>query len=219
MKNRKAVYYILMFLPLVIVLIALPFLPDRIPAHYGADGEVTRWGSKFETLLFPVLTIIFGAVMLVVAQAAGKSEKDGKNNEQVTVIAGIVSLLVFNALTLFFLYTDFNQVEDLGDVRFGINQIFFTLLGAGMIVMGNIMPKLRMNSVAGLRTKWSMKNEKVWKKCQRFGGISFILGGICMIILCFLTEDQICLAVSLGVLGILLAVDVWYTYLAAKADT
>lgn len=218
MKNRKAVYYILMFLPLVLVLIALPFLPEQIPAHYGADGTVTRWGSKFETLIFPVVTIIFGAVMLVVAQAAGKNEEDGKNNEKVTVIAGLASLAVFDVMTCFFLYTDFNQVEDLGDVPFGNSQILFTVFGAGMIVLGNVMPKLRMNSVAGLRTKWSMKNETVWKKCQRFGGISFIVGGICMIIACFLAEDDACLAVSLGILCVLIVVDVWYTYLAAKED-
>ena len=33
---------------------------DQIPAHYGADNQVDRWGSKYESLIFPLLTILFG---------------------------------------------------------------------------------------------------------------------------------------------------------------
>ena len=56
------------------------------------------------------------------------------------------------------------------------------------IILGNIMPKLRMNSVVGLRSVWSMKNETTWKKGQRFGGISFIVSSIIIIMVCFFDE-------------------------------
>ncbi|MDV6379091.1 DUF1648 domain-containing protein [Sporosarcina sp. GW1-11] len=32
-------------------------LPDQIPAHFGANGEVDRYGSKFELLLLPIIGI------------------------------------------------------------------------------------------------------------------------------------------------------------------
>ena len=32
------------FLPLAVVLIALQFLPELIPAHYDMNNQVTRWG-------------------------------------------------------------------------------------------------------------------------------------------------------------------------------
>ena len=35
MKTKKWLYYTLMLLPLAATLIALPLLPDQIPAHYG----------------------------------------------------------------------------------------------------------------------------------------------------------------------------------------
>lgn len=41
-----------MLLPLSVVLVSLQFLPDQIPAHYGISGEVDRWGSKYEILIF-----------------------------------------------------------------------------------------------------------------------------------------------------------------------
>ena len=61
------------------------------------------------------------------------------------------------------------------------------------------MPKLRMNSIAGLRTVWSMKNETTWKKSQRFGGISFIVGGVIIIIVCFLTKGFSCFWWTMGI--------------------
>lgn len=59
MKTKKIILYIFMYLPLAAVFIALPFLPDTIPAHYNFHGEITRWGSKYESLIFPVFTIFF----------------------------------------------------------------------------------------------------------------------------------------------------------------
>ena len=64
MKKKMVVFYSLMFLPLAVVLIALQFLPEQIPAHYDMNNQVTRWGSKYETLIFPVITVLFGYFML-----------------------------------------------------------------------------------------------------------------------------------------------------------
>ena len=46
MKKQRTIFYILMFLPAPVTLVSLLFLPDQIPAHYGFDNQVTRWGSK-----------------------------------------------------------------------------------------------------------------------------------------------------------------------------
>ncbi len=78
MKNKKTVYYILMYLPLVVSLIALPHLPEKIPAHYGVDNQVDRWGSKYEVLLFPVISILMGYFLLGMAKLAAKKEEHGK---------------------------------------------------------------------------------------------------------------------------------------------
>ena len=67
MKKIKTSYLILyvflMLLPLILTLAALPHLPEEIPAHYGFSGQVDRWGNKYEALIFPVITICFGALM------------------------------------------------------------------------------------------------------------------------------------------------------------
>lgn len=216
MKAKKIILYVLMFLPLGFCLIALPFLPEQIPAHYGFNNQVDRWGSKYEVLIFPLISILFGIIMLVAAWYASKKEESGKNNENICIITGICCLVLFNAMAAYFLYTDFNQVQNLSSTGININQLIFAIIGIFMIIIGNIMPKTRLNSIIGLRTKWSMKNEAVWKKSQRFGGISFITAGIIIFVISLLTSGFTCLLISLSIILAVSIIDVIYTYIAAK---
>lgn len=218
MKTKKTIYYILMYLPFVIALIALQYLPDRIPAHYGFDHQVTRLGSKYEALLYPAVTILMGYFLLVMAKLAAKQEEHGKNNENVVIITGILVLFLFNVLNGYSLYTNFHRIENLSSVPLDINQLVYSILGILMIVAGNIMPKLKMNSIAGLRTHWSMKNETTWKKSQRAGGISFMIGGAVIIGICIITRGIPCLLSVLGILIILTVIDVFLTYKIAEKN-
>ena len=125
--------------------------------------------------------------------------------------SGLV-LILFNVLNGYSLYTDFNKVENLSSIPLDINQLVFGIVGVLMIVTGNIMPKLRMNSIIGLRTHWSMKNEVTWKKCQRIGGISFIVGGIIIIGVCIVLKGTSCLLSVLGIWVMLIVIDFFSTY-------
>ena len=217
MKNKKIVYcmyYILMFLPLAVTVISLLFLPDRIPAHYGSDNQVTRWGSKYETLIFPAETLICGAIMTAVAKSAAGKERE--NNEKAVVIIGMAVLLLFNLMTVYFLCADFRQISNLSDMPVDITGLVFCYLGAVIILCGILMPGLKRNSMIGLRTKWSMKNEVTWKKSQKFGGISFIIAGVCIIIVSLQTKGTTCVIWSLGLLTADAVIDVIYTYIAAR---
>lgn len=216
MKKRKTIFLILMLLPLLAILAALLFLPEEIPAHYGFDGQVDRWGSKYETLIFPALTISFGLFMLLISKISAKQEKTGTNNEKICIITGIICLLLFNALTGYYLYMAFHNVKDLFSASIDVNQVEFTLLGILLIVVGNMMPKARLNSVMGLRTSWSMKNEVTWRKSQRFGGITFMIVGILMIAACCFTKGFTCCLLSMGLLIASIPVDIYYTYRIAK---
>ena len=218
MNKKKTVCYILMYLPLVVVLIVLPHLPEKIPAHYGFDNQVDRWGSKYETLLFPVVSILMGYFLFGMAKLAAKKEEHGENNKNVTIIVGILVLILLNALNVYSLYTSFNKVENLSFVSLDIGQLVFGIIGMLMIVTGNLMPKLRMNSMIGLRTHWSMKNEVTWKKSQHIGGISFIIGGVIITCICIALKGTPCLLSVSGVWAILIVTDVFLTYRIAKIN-
>ena len=213
MKTKNIIYFLLMFLPLLISFFALPFLPEQIPAHYNFEGEVDRFGSKYETLIFPVCTILMGVFMLWMAKIGAKeSEKNGK----IVFFTGMGISVWFTAMHCYSLFMDFKNAANLNDFEFDINQIFCILLGAGMVVMGCFMPELKNNSLIGLRTSWSMKNDITWEKSQRFGGISFIVTGILTALTGAVFEG---LTAMLAAMGLILAdtiICVIYSYKIAK---
>ena len=67
----------------------------------------------------------------------------------------------------------------------------------------------------GLRTKWSMKNEVTWEKSQKFGGISFVISGACIVVSSLFTEGAMCVVWSLGILVVDVIIDIIYTRIAA----
>ena len=64
--NVKKLFYTLMFLPLIVSMIAVIFLPDLIPVHYNIKNEIDRWGSKYEILIIPIIIILLGHFLLFI---------------------------------------------------------------------------------------------------------------------------------------------------------
>ncbi len=64
--NRRQWLIGLPIFSVVITLFSLLFLPDIIPIHYDSSWKIDRYGSKFELLLIPGVTILlslfFGAL-------------------------------------------------------------------------------------------------------------------------------------------------------------
>lgn len=171
-----AVCGILTLLPMVITTVAvLWFLPDTIPAHYGISGEVDRWGSKYESFILPGISLVFGVAMLLGAWISGRSSrKEVEQGSRIFVIAGNVSLALFNVMTLFFLYTSWAQMEHLEGVpEIGL-RILFAVIAIMLLILGAVMPQVKQNAWFGVRTKWTMQSVSVWEKSQRFGGRLFM---------------------------------------------
>ena len=183
-KNKKILYIFLISLPLLITLIALNFLPEQIPAHYGANGEVTRWGSKYESLIVPIISIFFGGIMFIITQASLKNPEN-KNNAKTIFVSNLIFALTFNVLTIVFLITSFNKVTNLNDVF--SSKLISIALGISIILIGYILPKCKRNGFIGIRTPATLVDDDVWFKTHKFFGKLFIiLGCIFSVIACFI---------------------------------
>ena len=175
LKTLYAVSILLILLTLAAPLAALPFLPDSIPAHYNAAGTVDRWGSKYETLIFPAFLVPYGAIWTACGRLWRKQPE--KTAELLWMIGNIAQFAVFDLMLAYFLYADFRQVQRLPDLPLDLNRLLCAVTGLGLIALGNWIPKLKKPGPMGLRTPWSVKNEAVWRKCQRFGGWPFAAAG------------------------------------------
>jgi uncharacterized membrane protein len=55
------------------------------------------------------------------------------------------------------------------------------MLGGFFIVIGNVFGKLRWNYTVGIRTPWTLADERVWDQTHRFAGWVFVISGACTI--------------------------------------
>lgn len=156
---------------------ALLVLPVEIPAHYDAAGNITRWGSKYEMLLLPLITLLMGGFLLKVSRWSGK--RTGENRTAVLAI-GCGALLVFNVMTVVFLVKAY-RIAALGTgLELSVSRILFGVTGLLLFCLGNVMPKLRRNGWCGVRTAWTMENDENWRRSQVVGGGVMMAAGLVM---------------------------------------
>jgi len=216
LKRIKIVYILLMVLPLIAVAAALGAMPDQIPAHFGLSGVVNRYGSKYEALIFPIVTLAFGILIIVMGRITSKVKKFGESNEKMTLIVGLICLIFMDLMNFYFLFIEITGMKSIyGGGASGI-KLIFGAMGVMCIVFGAVMPRTKMNSTFGLRTKWSMKDEETWKRSQKFGGITFAVAGALMIFVSIVTEGKYCLLWSMYILIAVSVLDIAYSFIIAN---
>ena len=156
-------------------LVALLVLPAEIPVHYNAAGEVNRWGSKYEMLLLPLVTLLMGAFLLKVSRWSGRK---APGNRTAVLAIGCGALLVFNVMTVVFLVQAY-RIAALGTgLELSVSRILFGITGVLLFCLGNVMPKIRRNGWCGVRTAWTMENDENWRRSQVVGGGVMMAAGL-----------------------------------------
>ncbi|WEV76105.1 SdpI family protein [Bifidobacterium sp. ESL0800] len=223
-KGWNLAMVLLGLLPLIVYLLALPYMPDRVPMHYNAHGELDSWGGKGDWLFFPLFTLLVCLVWLVceipVERSARKQSNAGmsaKTTVRVWIIGGCCMFVVLNVLNVWFIADAFGKGR--GGSVIPLEAILNVVTGLVFIVVGNVMPNTRMNRWSGVRVPGAFKSRESWRRCQRFGGFMFILGGVILVVfgLALHTYDVVNLYAILAiVLVILVAVSIYGVYAGRK---
>ena len=207
----KKLYITLYFLIIIYILgtsLFLSVMPDTVPLHYNFAWEVDRFGSKYEFLIMNLITLVLTYILLITAKDQGKKEQ--KNSEKILVLIAIYSVVFFSVIQFFFQYKTLNYTNK----PLSVDTLKFITLMIGLfqIVFGNIMPKLRRNSFICLRTSWSMSNDVVWQKSQRFAGISSVIVGIFVIIGSIFLNGKGSMIFMLILITVWVAICIFFSY-------
>ena len=224
----KKTMWILSIISIVLTAVALQFMPDLVPMHYNAAGEIDRWGSKYENLIFPLiiiaLTLFWQLMIRYFEKKASKTEdekiqKEALSNANVLSVVSISMSVMYCVMQCFFLYRAYVEANANFDGSvIDTAQMSCILLGVMFVVIGNFMPKTRRNGVVGLRIVWSMHNDITWAKSNRFVGASLIIVGIFTIITSVFVEGMQATGLMLAYLFISLIVMLVYSYRVYKSQ-
>lgn len=196
----KKAMWILSFIPLIGTAIVLQFMPDQVPMHYDFEGNIDRWGSKYEELIFPVIILamsLFWTLFIRYYEKKAIRETDEKesagasSNAKVLGIVGVCMAAMFAVEHGFSLYGAYNEATSGASAwSVDIGKVSVVLMGIIFIVIGNFMTKTRINSTVGVRVSWSMYNDNTWRKSNRFGAYAIMIAGVVTIIMAVILKNS-----------------------------
>ena len=149
---------------LFVTLLVLRELPAQIPAHYDFAGNVTRYGSKYELLILPVVLLLvsFGSrfLLLYFHRKAEQAESD-KERQAAAANAKVLGIVIFPQTLILSCIQGvllYNTVLALRGESFlstlAGDKLLTILFGALLVLVGNVLPKCKRNGLVGFRLSW-----------------------------------------------------------------
>ena len=206
----KKVMWIISFVSLIVTAVVLQFLPESIPMHQDLSGNIDRWGSRNESLIFPVIILalsLFWTLFMMYYEKKAKNAPDEKEaagakaNAKVLGIVGALMAGMFTVMQFFMLYNSYKAVPGAQKETMDIGKVSVILMGIVFIIAGNFMTKTRINGSVGVRISWSMYNDNTWRKTNRFGAVVLmIIGALTVIAAVFMKSSLAATFVGLGLI-------------------
>lgn len=225
----KKIMWAISFISLIGTVIVLQFMPDRIPMHYDMAGNIDRWGSKYESLIFPILILAISLLWTFMIKYYEKKEQKAtdekqrahaKTNAKVIKIVGVSMAAMFTIVQGFIMYGSYHEaISNAEKQTIDISKVAIILMGIIFIVLGNFMTKIRANGAVGFRVSWSMYNENTWRKSNRFAAtMIMIVGGLTIITAAVMRNSFGAMMIMLGYLFISIIVASIYAHKVYKKE-
>jgi uncharacterized membrane protein len=162
---------------LAVTLVAWPHLPALVPTHWNGhlqpDGYSPRWS------LFGFGPGFMAGVTLLTWLLPWLSPKHFEV-ENFRATYRQIMLILFGLMTYLYavmVWAAFGHAIDAGRTIMGGVCLFLALIG-------NLLGKVRRNFYIGLRTPWTLANERVWNASHRFAAKTCVAGGLLGLLFC-----------------------------------
>lgn len=186
-------------------------LPDPMPTHWDIHGQVNGYGSRVVGAFLNPLIMLAIALLIPVLP---KIDPRGRNYEKF----GTAYLTMMNAtITLMFVIHLFALASALG-VNVPIGRLVPAAVALLLIVIGNLLPRVRPNWMVGIRNPWTLSSDRVWERAHRLGGYLMMgLGVLLLLAAPFAPTITTFILILGGVLVVAVGITV-YSYVVWKQE-
>lgn len=156
---------------LVGIIVAYPQLPAMVPVHWNAHGQVNGWAPRWQLFLYGpgVMLALVGIFAALPWLSPKRFEVDSFRPTYLYIM--IVIVAIFAYIQILTLLTALGPALDVGRAVEGGISLLIALLG-------NVLGKVRRNFYVGVRTPWTIANERVWNATHRLAAKTFFAGGL-----------------------------------------
>lgn len=171
--TRKALIFesLIIAAAIVTTVLVYPHLPVRVATHWGMNGQPNGFSPKSALWIFGP-----GFLVLILALSAVLPWLSPRRFDVDT----FRSTYNFIMLAVFLMMAYFYGIILWAGAGLHIDIARFVIGGACLLVavIGNVLSKVRRNFYIGVRTPWTLANERVWHATHRFAAKSFVIAGL-----------------------------------------
>lgn len=193
----------LIVLAYIVGIVSYSYLPEMMPSHWNAQGQVDGWSNKnFAVFFFPSITLAVYLLMLFIPLI----DPLRKNYPKFALpYFWFRTIFVFFFVSLYF-YT----LAAGAGFKMNINYFIIPAMSVLFIFIGIFIPKIKKNYFVGIRTPWTIHSEEAWDKTHQIGGKFFIAAGLLSLFSLLLPEYMF--QIFIGVILMAALVPVAYSY-------
>ena len=201
---------LLTLLPIPVGLLLWNRFPETMTIHWGFSGQPDGYASIPMAVFLPSLLMLLTHWFCILVTSFDKGNQNRNQKIQTIVLWAIP---VICNISCFGLYALALGVE--------FSPVLWTLVPMGLlfVLIGNYMPKTKMNYTIGIKVAWAYTSEENWAATHRFAGKVWVIGGILMALSGFLTNGWAVtvMLVTIVILCILPIVYSWRYYKMEQA--
>jgi len=172
MKGRYfGVCLLLVAAALAATLLAWNHLPARVPLHWNAHGRVDGYGPRWMLLAAGPGAMLAELAIFAALPALSPKRFALESFARTYLRIMLAAVALAGYITAVLLWAALTGDADVtGALLAGVSVL--------IVVLGNVMGKVRRNFFIGIRTPWTLASERVWHATHRLAAKSMVAAGI-----------------------------------------
>ena len=183
-------------------------LPPQIATHFDFGGDPNGWTDK-NNLIYLLGGLGIGTYLIMLFIPIFDPKKKIEQMGEKYYSLRLLMTFFMTAISFYILYKGHSNKTNPG--------LIIGFLGLFFAILGNYLQTVKPNYFIGIRTPWTLENEQTWKSTHRLGGRIWMAGGLFIVILSIIMENNSLLWIAFGIItGVIVMVPVVYSYFEFK---
>lgn len=146
-------------------------MPEEMVSHWNIEGEADGYMPKFwGVFLMPTVSLIIFLLFILIPKIDPLKENIKKFRKYFDSFIFLIIVFLF----YIYLLTIFSNLN----FRFDMGQMMVPAIGILFYYCGILVENAKRNWFIGIRTPWTLSNEKVWEKTHKRGGKLLKIAGL-----------------------------------------